>query len=237
MSRSQFPSGRRARPEVAHLIDLMAGFAAVQARAMFGGHGFFRDGLMFALLAGGTLYLKSDDQGCADFTDRNLPRFFFESRGRRVGLAYWQAPAEALENAEDMTSWCERGWQAALRAQSRGRQTRRTPSKARARAATATAPSVNPASESALTDLPNLGPASVSALSSAGIVSIEGLRQLGAVRAYVLAKRCSPRVSLNLLWALEGALSNRPWQEVAQVDRASLLMALEDAEREAGLRR
>ncbi|MBK9217132.1 MAG: TfoX/Sxy family DNA transformation protein [Uliginosibacterium sp.] len=33
------------------------------------------------------------------------------------------------------------------------------------------------------------------------------LREPGAARAYVRTKRVNPRVSLNLLWALESALS------------------------------
>ncbi len=37
---------------------------------------------------------------------------------------------------------------------------------------------------------------------------------------------------VNLLWALEGALTCRRWQEVAETDRASLLMALEDVQNE-----
>jgi DNA transformation protein len=48
----------------------------------------------------------------------------------------------------------------------------------------------------------------------------------------VRTREFSPGVSLNLLWALEGALTGRPWQEVAVADRASLLMALEDAQRQ-----
>jgi len=40
------------------------------------------------------------------------------------------------------------------------------------------------------------------------------LRELGAARAYVRTRRVNPRVSLNLLWALEGALTGLPWQVV-----------------------
>ena len=46
-------------------------------------------------------------------------------------------------------------------------------------------------------------------LRRAGITTEEQLRALGAVRAYVMVKRCSANASLNLLWALEGALTNR----------------------------
>ena len=73
----------------------------------------------------------------------------------------------------------------------------------------------------------NLGPKSEEMLRKAGITSQAELRKLGAVRAFVKVKNSDARASLNLLWALEGALSDRPWQEVAKRDRLSLLLAVE----------
>lgn len=77
--------------------------------------------------------------------------------------------------------------------------------------------------------LAGLGPASRAMLERAGIPDVATLRRLGTVPAYVRVKRADPRASLNLLWALEGALSGLPWQEVARRHRASLLLALETA--------
>ena len=82
-----------------------------------------------------------------------------------------------------------------------------------------------------LKSLRNLGPKSQEMLHAAGIASVAELRELGAVRAYVQVKRSNRGTSLNLLWALEGALSDRPWQEVARRDRLSLLLAVETAEK------
>lgn len=79
--------------------------------------------------------------------------------------------------------------------------------------------------------LPNLGPKSQQVMAQAGITSVEQLRKIGSVAAYVRAKRTGANVSLNLLWALEGALSGLHWQEVARDHRTSLLLALEDQER------
>ena len=44
-------------------------------------------------------------------------------------------------------------------------------------------------------------------------------------------KRLSDNVSLNLLWAIESALTGVPWQEIARRHRTSLLLALEQHER------
>ena len=65
----------------------------------------------------------------------------------------------------------------------------------------------------------------------AGVTTLEQLRELGSVAAYVRTKRAGQRVSLNLLWALEGAICGLPWQVVAREHRTSLLLALESYER------
>jgi len=79
-----------------------------------------------------------------------------------------------------------------------------------------------------ITDLPNLGPKSAAVLRRAGITDAGQLRAMGPVAAYALAKAIDHRVSLNLLWAMEGALTGLHWRQVARDHRTSLLLALED---------
>lgn len=83
-----------------------------------------------------------------------------------------------------------------------------------------------------LAELPNLGPKSQALLVHAGISSLAQLRALGSVAAYIKVKQAGGNVSLNLLWALEGALSGEHWQVVAKEHRTSLLLALEEQERQ-----
>jgi DNA transformation protein len=62
--------------------------------------------------------------------------------------------------------------------------------------------------------LMNLGPASERALPEVGIHSIEQLREIGAVEAYLRLRARDPdRTSLNALYALEGALTGRHWRD------------------------
>lgn len=84
-----------------------------------------------------------------------------------------------------------------------------------------------------ISELTGLGPKSREILSRAGITTAAQLRETGSVAAYARAKKVSPRVSLNLLWGLESALTGEHWREVARVHRASLLLALEEHERNA----
>ncbi|MCE1190767.1 MAG: TfoX/Sxy family protein [Acidovorax sp.] len=83
--------------------------------------------------------------------------------------------------------------------------------------------------ESPLRSLPNLGPASERMLHAAGIRTPGDLRALGAVPAFLAVRRAGRKPSLNLLWALEGALSGRDWKAVAQHERTALLMQLDDS--------
>jgi DNA transformation protein len=68
-------------------------------------------------------------------------------------------------------------------------------------------------------------------LEAAGIRTVDELREIGSVGAFVRVRKVWPRASLNLLWALESAVTGIPWQDVARLHRTSLLLAVDDAER------
>jgi DNA transformation protein len=68
-------------------------------------------------------------------------------------------------------------------------------------------------------------------LLKAGIRSVKQLHAIGSVAAYIAGKNSGASPSLNLLWAIEGALTDRDWKEVSKTDRLSLLIQLDDYER------
>ena len=74
---------------------------------------------------------------------------------------------------------------------------------------------------------PGLGPKSQAMLAAAGIDSVERLRSLGAVRAFLMIKRMKLSPTLNMLWGLESAITGIPWQTIARQNRLSLLIELE----------
>jgi len=85
--------------------------------------------------------------------------------------------------------------------------------------------------EVAVETLANLGPLSGALLRRSGIRSADHLRELGPARAYLCVKREYGLAPRSLLWALEGALSGRPWQEVATEERLGLLLEVGEIER------
>ncbi len=80
-----------------------------------------------------------------------------------------------------------------------------------------------------IADLKSLGPKSQKLLAEAGITTVDELYAIGAVAAYIRVKAYWPRTSLNMLWALESAVTGIPWQEVARLHRTNLLSAVEAA--------
>ncbi|MDO9237493.1 MAG: TfoX/Sxy family DNA transformation protein [Aquabacterium sp.] len=210
------PTVSRKQAFANYMAELMGAWASVQVKAMFGGFGVYLDGLMFALIFDDRLYFKADAVSMPAFVSRGLRPFTYESKGKAASLKYYEAPSEAYDEPEHMIAWARMAHECAVR--------QRRPVKARTQ---------SKSFGSKLSELQGLGPKSQEMLSRAGIKTPAQLRQLGAVMSYVRTKAVCPAASLNLLWALEGALSGRRWQEVAETERASLLMALEDANKHA----
>lgn len=98
------------------ILETLRPWRQVTARRMFGGHGLYHAGVMFALVADGQLYLKVDDESRGDFVAAGLGPFVYEARGRQVALSYHRAPEAMLDEPAVAREWAERGWQAALRA-------------------------------------------------------------------------------------------------------------------------
>src|SRR4249920_1045801 len=69
-----------------------------------------------------------------------------------------------------------------------------------------------------------LGPVSLRVLRAAGFSSRADLEKLGPVRAYLAAKRVEPRVTLNLLWGIAGAVTDTHWTKLPDEYRSSLLL-------------
>lgn len=110
-------------------VELLSPLGPVRTRAMFGGRGFYVDGLFMALIADGELYLKADDTTRERFVAAGCETFSFATKdGQRMVLGYYRAPEEALESPPLMQPWARLAFEAALRA-ANAKATRSTPAK------------------------------------------------------------------------------------------------------------
>lgn len=71
----------------------------------------------------------------------------------------------------------------------------------------------------------NIGPKSMAWLRQTGVRTLVDLQAVGSLAAFVRIKRAGFRPSLNLLYALEGAILGCHWQEIPDTRRAELVQA------------
>lgn len=91
------------------IADLFADFGPVAVRRMFGGAGLYHDGVMFALEASGTLYLKADAGFAADLAAEGSAPFTYQAKGRdRTITSFWTVPERALDDPEALAALARR---------------------------------------------------------------------------------------------------------------------------------
>lgn len=100
---------------VTYLIDQLAPWGAVRARAMFGGWGLYHHERMFALVADDQLYIKVDDLNRAAFEQAGSVAFV-PFPDKPLTMNYYSLPENALDDPEALAHWAELGHQAAQRA-------------------------------------------------------------------------------------------------------------------------
>ena len=101
---------------VDYVMELLGPFGTVGARRMFGGHGVYLDGLMFALVLEDMLYLKADEMNRIEFEQAGCEIFSYARKGKRATLNFFRAPEDAMDSAELMLPWARTAYAAALRA-------------------------------------------------------------------------------------------------------------------------
>jgi len=94
---------------------------------------------------------------------------------------------------------------------------------------------VYPHGEHAIEELPNLGAVSAEWLRQAGLRTLADLAAIGSVQAYRQVQQLGVKPSLNLLYALEGAIRGSHWLEVKR-DSKTELLAMLDSIKEVGER-
>ena len=88
----------------------------ITTRAMMGGWCLYCDGVVFALVAGGVLYLKGDAVNIPRFESRGLAAFR-PFRAQDAAMRYFQAPPEIFEDPAAMHEWVGGAVEAGRRAQ------------------------------------------------------------------------------------------------------------------------
>jgi DNA transformation protein len=91
---------------------------------MFGGAGIWRNGVMFALVSGEEIFLKSDEASRPRFREAGCRPFMYEKDGKPVELSYWSIPEAALDDGELLREWADLAYCAAVAAKRPDRRKR-----------------------------------------------------------------------------------------------------------------
>lgn len=83
-----------------------------------------------------------------------------------------------------------------------------------------------------LIQMKNLGAASVNILNSIGVKTYEDLAHLGSVQSYRRIRQRGIHVSRAMLYAMEAALLDVPWQSLDPALKAQLVQTAERIDRE-----
>ena len=100
--------GKTAGIEAAAALEETLAPLGVTSRAMFGGHGLFRDEVMFAIVdSEGRLYLRADASTA----------MAFEAAGstQHARMPYWEVPEPILEDDEQLLEWAATAAEVAAR--------------------------------------------------------------------------------------------------------------------------
>lgn len=115
----------KSSPALDRALGLLLPLGDVRPRGMFGGWGLYLDGVMFALIAGETLYLKADAETKAEFAEAGGSPFTYAREGRKpVEMSYWTLPDDHMADPAALLPWAERAVAAARRNAARKRDGR-----------------------------------------------------------------------------------------------------------------
>ena len=104
--------------ELKDILDRLAALGDISARAMFGAHGLYWRGVIFAITYRGRLYFKVDDRSRPAFEARGMGPF--RPNERQTLKSYFEVPPEVLADPEALLSWAGEAIRAGQSSQSPG---------------------------------------------------------------------------------------------------------------------
>ncbi|UPT55200.1 TfoX/Sxy family DNA transformation protein [Dickeya zeae] len=184
---------------------VFSSLGTIFSRSQFGGYSIAADGVIFALVSGGELYLRAARHNEAFFLEEQAPKLIYTKRGLPVPLNYYLV-AESLWQDEP----------ALLELARLSLQGARQDKAARKRCIR-------------LKDLPNINHDLERLLWKVGIRNIDELHRLGAKTSYLKLRTISQNLSVNVLLALAGAICGVHQAALPQGIRSELLEWFEKA--------
>ncbi|MDN0121882.1 TfoX/Sxy family DNA transformation protein [Yersinia aleksiciae] len=172
----------------------------ITVRSQFGGYGLLANGIMFAVVSEGELYLRANDQVEGLFRARGMTNLVYAKRGVPILLRYYWVDAFLWRDERTLCNFAQRAYQ-----------------EARAEVLSKKGPTVR------LKDLPNLSASLERLLWRVGIKNAAELRLEGAKRCYLKLRAVRHSLGINVLFSLAGAISGYHYAALPLMIRIELI--------------
>ena len=94
----------------------LAALGPLEIKRMFGAAAVYANGLIFALLDDGVIWLKADEVNAPLLVEAGSRQFTYPAKdGAPMAMAYWSLPECALDDADEAVDWARRSIDASLR--------------------------------------------------------------------------------------------------------------------------
>jgi DNA transformation protein len=97
-----------------YILDQLSGMGEFETKNMFGGTAVLSNGVAFAKIKHGSLWLKVDDGNINDFIERGMVQYTYGKDNSRK-LNFYETPAEVLEEPDTLLKWATKACEAAIR--------------------------------------------------------------------------------------------------------------------------
>ena len=112
---------------LAFVLDQLGGLSGIESRAMFGGHGLYRNGTFFAIVFRGRLYFRTSEAKRPEFEARGMRRF--RPSERQTLTSYYEVPGDVLEDPAEIARWARVAAAAGRPARTRTSSGRQSPTR------------------------------------------------------------------------------------------------------------
>ena len=97
------------------LSDVLSEESGISSRAMFGGYGIYKDGVIFAIIANERCYFKVDDSNRSDYEQYGSGPFVYShGRHKSTTMSYWELPVDIMEDRQQVADWVHKSYLVSL---------------------------------------------------------------------------------------------------------------------------
>ncbi|WP_147196707.1 TfoX/Sxy family DNA transformation protein [Pantoea sp. CCBC3-3-1] len=189
-----YDSKKRIETAKHHLAEL----GKIGSRSQFGGYSLSVEEVVFALVSEGELYLRACEQVRPYLAERKMEPLCYYKRGLPVELEYYRVDEPLWNEHEQLVALSKLCLNGARQNRLLQKQNRR------------------------LKDLPNLTVRMETLLRQVGVCTIAMLKEQGARRTWLKLREFNKNLSINVLFALEGAILERHHEALPEAVKAEL---------------